>query len=72
MYVDGVQVPSKPLQPNFGASKLYIDAYHTLFSGTGVHFLNEGNQILRESYPNGYSFFVNDLPPDLSANDCTH
>ena len=32
LYVDGVQVPSKPLQPNFGASNLYIDAYHTLFS----------------------------------------
>ena len=49
LYVDGVQVPSKPLQPNFGGSNLYIDAYHTLFSGTGVHFLNEGNEISRES-----------------------
>ena len=72
MYVDGVQVPSKPLQLNFGGSKSYIDAYETLFSGTGVYFLNEGNQILRESYPNGYYLLAFDLTPDLSANDCTH
>ena len=38
----------------------------------GVHFLNEGNQISRESYPNGYCIFAFDLTPDLSANDCTH
>ena len=72
LYVDGVQVPSKPLQSNFEDSKLYIEAYHTLFSGTDVHFLNEGNQISRESYPNGYCLFAFDLTPDLSANDCTH
>ena len=65
LYVACVQVPSKPLQPNFGASKLYIDAYHTLFSGTGVHFLNEGNQILRESYPNGSCLSAFDLTSDL-------
>ena len=72
LYVDGVPVRSKPLQPNFGGSKLYIDAYHALLSGTGVHFLNEGNQISCESYPNGYCLFAFDLTPDLSANDCTH
>ena len=72
LYVDGVQVPSKPLQPNFRGDQLYIDAYHTLFSGTGVHFLNQGNQISRESYPNGYCLFAFDLTPDLSANECTH
>ena len=71
LYVDGVQVPSKPLQPNFRDNR-YIDAYHTLFSGTGVHFLNQGNQISRESYPNGYCLFAFDLTPDLSANECTH
>ena len=58
LYVDGVQVPSKPLQRNFRGNQLYIDAYHTLFSGTGVHFLNQGNPISRESYPNGYCLFA--------------
>ena len=72
LYVDGVQVPFKPLQTNFGASKLYIDDYHTLFSETGVHFLNESKQISRESYPNGYCVFAFVLTPDLSANNCTN
>ena len=43
-----------------------------LFSGIGVHFLNKGNQISRESYRNGYYLFAFDLTPDLSANECTH
>ena len=72
LYVDGVQVPSKPLQPNFSGNQLYIDAHHTLFSETGVHFLNQGNQISRELYPNGYCLFAFDLTPDLSANESTH
>ena len=72
LYVDGVHVPSKPLQPNFRGNQLYIDEYHTLFPGTGVHFRNQGNQISRESYPNGYCLFAFDLTPDLLANGCTH
>ncbi|XP_036149090.1 uncharacterized protein F54H12.2-like [Monomorium pharaonis] len=34
LYVDGKQIPSKPLQPDFTKENLYMDAYHTLFSGT--------------------------------------
>jgi len=45
LYVDDTQIPSKLLQPDFTKEKLYTDAYHTLFSGTGIHFLNEGNSI---------------------------
>lgn len=72
LFVDGVQVPSKTLQPDFKNKKLYVDAYHTLFSGTGIHFLNEGNQITRENYPDGFCLFAFDLTPDLSANECSH
>lgn len=76
LYVDGVQVPSKPLQPNFKkdgvTSNLYIEAYHTLFSGTGIHFLNEGNGISRTSYPKGFCLMAFDLTPDLSANCPSH
>lgn len=70
LYVDGVQIPSRPLQPSF--SDLYIDAYHTIFSGTGIHFLNQGNCISRSAYPWGYALFAFDLTPDLSANSNTH
>ena len=69
--IDGHQMPCKPLQPKF-TSKKYITMYHTLFSGTGIHFLNEGNDITRDSYPNGYCIAVFDLTPDLSAGSLTH
>lgn len=73
LYVDGHQVPCKPFQPDFaGPSKKYVTMYHTLFSGTGMHFLNEGNDISREAYSGGYSVAVFDLTPDLSAGSMTH
>lgn len=56
LYVDGTQIPSRPLQLNFASEEpLYIDAYRTLFSGTGIHFLNEGNSISRDDYSRGYT-----------------
>ena len=73
LYVDGVQIPSRPLQPNFSKDEpLYVEAYHTLFSGTGIHFLNEGNSISRNDYADGYTLFAFDLTPDLSANCAGH
>ncbi|XP_063911221.1 uncharacterized protein F54H12.2-like [Zophobas morio] len=71
--VDGQQIPSKPLQPTFnGHSKKFINMYHTLFSGTGIHFMNEGNGLRREDYPNGYCITVYDLTPDLSGASPLH
>ncbi|KAH9632615.1 hypothetical protein HF086_001858 [Spodoptera exigua] len=52
--------------------KRCIIAYHTLFSGTGIHFLNEGNAISREQYAKGYCLLAFDLTPDLSANSSAH
>lgn len=73
LYVDGAQVPSKPLQPKFNATNpQYVEAYHTLYSGTGMHFMNEGNDIDRTDYPNGYCLFAFDLTPDLSAHFAGH
>ncbi|XP_071579482.1 uncharacterized protein F54H12.2-like [Temnothorax nylanderi] len=62
-----------PLQPSFSKDEpLYVEAYHTLFSGTGIHFLNEGNSISREDYAEGFTLFAFDLTPDLSANCAGH
>lgn len=69
--VNGVQVPSRQLQPNF-TSGLYVEAYHALFSGTGIHFLNQGNCISRDAFKKGYCLFAFDLTPDLSANCSSH
>lgn len=71
LYIDGNQIPSKALQPSF-ESNIYTSVYHTLFSGTGIHFLNEGNGISREQYAKGYCMLAFDLTPDLSANSSNH
>jgi len=69
LYVDGIQILSRPLQPNFLRDEpLYVKTYHTLFSGTGIHFLNEGNSISRDDYSRGFSLFTFDFTPDQSAN----
>lgn len=71
LYIDGHQIPGKPLQPNFDAGN-YIECYQTLFSGTGIHFQNEGLGISQNMYPNGYCLFAFDLTADLSASCFTH
>lgn len=71
LYIDGQQIPSKALQPTFDNNN-FTSAYHTLFSGTGIHFLNEGNSISREDFANGYCLLAFDLTPDLSANTTSH
>jgi hypothetical protein len=71
LYVDGQQIPSKTLQPSFSTG-LMVSTYHTLFSGTGIHFLNEGNSISRQDYGDGYCLMCFDLTPDLSASSTSH
>ncbi|XP_033210830.1 uncharacterized protein F54H12.2-like [Belonocnema kinseyi] len=72
LYVDDMQIPTKPLQPDFSTGKLYIDAYQTMFSGTGMYLMNEGNNIDRFDYANGYCLFAFDLTLDLSTNCQSH
>lgn len=71
LFIDGMQVPSKALQPDF-ENGLYIEAYHTLFSGTGMHFSDSGNCIGRDDYAKGFCLMAFDLTSDLSANDDSH
>jgi len=66
-------VTSQLLQPNFSKNEpLYVEAYYTLFSETGIYSLNKDNSISRNDYANGYTFFAFDLIPDLSANCAGH
>lgn len=71
VYVDGQQIPPKTLTPIF-SNNAFTSVYHTLFSGTGIHFLNEGNSISKEAFANGYCLMAFDMTPDLSANSTTH
>ena len=66
VYVDGQQHGQgiKPLKVDYD-SNLYIRAYNTLFSGTGKLFADEGNDITRTDYAQGYALYAFDLSPDL-------
>jgi hypothetical protein len=73
LYVDGEQIPSKPLQPNFADGiEQFVLSYNTLFNGTGIHYSNTGNSISRHEYKNGNCLMVFDLTPDLSANETSY
>ena len=63
LYVDSVQIPSRPQQPDFANYCLHVDSFHTLLSGTGMRFLNMGHSIDREDYRRGYCLFAFDLTP---------
>jgi hypothetical protein len=58
------EIPFKPLKLSFGANPRYIEAFSTLFSGTGKMYYNTGNDISREEFPKGYAVYAFDLTPD--------
>lgn len=68
LYLDSVQIPSKPLTPDF-ANNQYTRTYYSLFEGSGIYFADTGNTIPIEEYPWGYCLTAFDLTPDLSCND---
>ncbi|KAK3933074.1 hypothetical protein KUF71_017335 [Frankliniella fusca] len=58
MHVDGQPVPSQPLTPDF-SKDLYMECYNTLFTGTGIHWKDEGNGISWSNYPKGNTLIEN-------------
>ena len=71
VYIDGRQVPAKPLQPNFETGS-YIRSYVNLFSATGKQSQDEGNGLSRDDLGQGYTFFGFDLTPDGCDGGCFH
>ena len=68
VYLDGQQHGIKPLTSNY-AKGLYVSSYMSLFSGTGKANRDEGNEISRSDFANGFTLHAFDLTPDLSEND---
>jgi hypothetical protein len=66
-YLNGKSVPSVPLQIKFNgtdkAGANYIEAYHTLFSGTGMLDHNMGVYIDRDDVPCGYFLAIFSIDP---------
>ena len=68
-YEINFQIPSRPNFTTKFFERRAVEAYHTLFSEIGIHFLYENNSISRDV--NGYILFTFDLTSNLSAN-CGH
>ena len=43
----------------------FVEAYNTLFSGTGKIYSNAGLDITLDEYPGGYTLYTFDLTPDM-------
>ena len=67
--VNGEELPFKQLTLNYAKNKEnFIQAYNTLFSGTGKMNYNTGLDISREDYPKGYTLYAFDLTPDMCGS----
>ena len=67
--VNGEELPFKQLTLNYADNKEnFIQAYNTLFSGTGKMNYNTGLDISREDYPKGYTLYAFDLTPDMCGS----
>ncbi len=63
---NGEELPFKQLTLNYENNKEnFIQAYSTLFSGTGKMNYNTGLDISRKDYPKGYTLYAFDLTPDM-------
>ena len=74
---NGEEIPFKQLTlqyPGSSAGKTdpatdvevdFVQAYNTLFSGTGKMYANTGLDISREDYAGGYALYAFDLTPDM-------
>ena len=64
IYRDGVQIPSKPLQPDFTN-----DRFIRNYLKKGQYYRDTGNAILREQYKDGYALFAFDLTPQMDSSE---
>lgn len=66
---DGVPVHTKPIQPSFDAANTdYVRSYHSTFSGTNICDSDDGWQVDKDSYCDGYVLHAFDLSPTKNAN----
>ena len=64
LYLDGKQVPSKPLQPHYG-DDLFVRSFFHLMVSSGLVNQNAGSYISREDFAQGFCLYSVDLTPSL-------
>ena len=67
IYWDGVQIPSKLLQPDF-ANDHFIRSYLRLFMQTSQYYRDTGKAISREQYKDGCALFAFILMPQMGLS----
>ena len=67
MYLDGQQIPGKPITPDF-ENNLYTESYGKTMQATGTLNSSFGPNITYSDFKGGYAIFGYDLTPDLSTN----
>jgi len=74
LIVNGVTVPSQPIEMKFDGDKSIIArAYHTLYKGTSINYQDRGHQITPETFRKGSFLLAFDLTPDFSGDsNCTN
>jgi hypothetical protein len=68
VYLDGQQIGIKPIALDYGNGQ-YVTSYMSLFNGTGKDNRDEGNDIDRADFANGYALYAFDLSPDLTDSE---
>jgi hypothetical protein len=68
VYLDGQQNSIKPMSLDF-TNGLYVTSFMDLFRSTGKLNQDEGNDIDRTDFNDGYALYAFDLTPDLSENE---
>lgn len=63
IYVDGQQLPAKPLQPDFDEGGA-VREYYQLVMSTGRHLKNHPLSFDRDEFLSGYSLYAFNLTPD--------
>lgn len=66
IYLDSLQFPSKPLQPDY-ANGSAVREFYQLVLASGKHLKNHALSIDREDFLNGYTLYAFNLTPD---EDC--
>jgi hypothetical protein len=65
LYVNGLSVPTKALQPKFSSNN-YVEAYQTLFTGMELDGKDAGLGCSRIDYGKGYTLVVFDLSSEVT------
>jgi hypothetical protein len=68
----GQQFPNPIFEPDFTSKGKSVLDYCSQFAGYGIHYGDEGNDLARSDFANGYAIWVIDLTPDMSGSGAPH